>query len=375
MTKRIIISVGGTGGHIYPALALAKELRRAEPGVQLLFVGGNLDKNKYFDRQENPFESVSCGPVLSKNPFKLFSSLTRILRGIWQSSRIFKNFKPDIVVGFGSYYTFPVLLAAKWHKVPIILHEANSIPGKVNKLLARYAAYVGTHFPSTKSFLKGNVVEVGMPLREGYFKGSVPRKTALEYFCLSPEKMTIMIFGGSQGAKAINEMTAASLTKHYRGDVAGIQVLHFTGDKKLSERLQEEYVGAGIQACVKEFEARMDLSWQAADLVISRSGAGTIAEQMEFEVPGILIPYPHASDAHQDKNADFMVRQVGGAVCFHEHELSPITLNDKLQKMMDHDKILLRTMRHAMRDYKHKMRKMGLCSLVLHAVESQKENV
>lgn len=375
MTKRIIISVGGTGGHVYPALALAKELRRAEPGVRILFAGGNLHKNKYFDREQQIFESVSCGAVSTKNPLKLLQSMAQIARGVWQSKRIFKNFNPDLVVGFGSYYTFPVLLAAKLEKIPIVLHEANSIPGKVNKLLARYAAFVGIHFPDTEGFLKGNVVEVGMPLREGYFKGCVPRKQALDYFCLSPDKMTIMIFGGSQGAKAINEMTATSLTKHYRGDVSGIQVLHFTGDAQLSKSLQQDYQSAGIQACVKEFEPRMDLSWQAADLVISRSGAGTLAEQMEFEVPGILIPYPHASDAHQDKNADFMVNQVGGAIRFAERELSPSSFNDKLEKMIDHDKILLRTMRHAMREYKQKMRKTSLCSLVLHAIESQKEKI
>src|ERR1700722_8709483 len=128
MKKRVMIVVGGTGGHVYPSISLARQLHRAEPGINVMFVGGDLKNNRFFDHHAFLHKSVECGPVNSKNPFKFLKNLKKILTGIWQSRSIIKTFKPDLIIGFGSYHTFPTLLAAKFSKVPIILHEANSIP-------------------------------------------------------------------------------------------------------------------------------------------------------------------------------------------------------------------------------------------------------
>lgn len=365
MKKKVMIVVGGTGGHVYPSLSLARQLYKAEPGIKLMFVGGDLKSNRFFDPQEFFHKSVDCAPVSSKNPFKLLKSLKKILKGIWQSRSIIKTFEPDLIVGFGSYHTFPTLLAAKFAKVPIILHEANSIPGKVNKLLSRHALTTGIYFPETASLLKGDTIEVEMPLREGYFLGSITKKFAKDYFFLDQSKITLLVFGGSQGAKKINELVSHALCFHFEGHKDQLQILHFSGCEDSSKELEAMYLENGLQATVKAFENRMDYAWSAADCIISRSGASSIAEQIEFEVPGILIPYPYSSDGHQDKNAAFMTGDVGGAVSFMEKDLNPKILGKKISTLLNHDQILLRAMQDAIHQYKKRTEKKDLSTLIL----------
>lgn len=314
------------------------------------------------------YRSVDCSS-LRGHLLKYLKGAGSILRGWWQSRAVIKEFKPDLVVGFGSFYTLPTLLAAKMLHVPIVLHEANSIPGKVNRLLARHAVVTGLHFPSAASLLNGKTLEVGMPLREGFHMGAVTKVQARDYFFLDHNKITLLVFGGSQGAEAINKLVFEALTRHYKGPKDHLQVLHFTGDKAQTAPIEKAYAELGITACVKDFEKRMDYAWQSADLMISRSGAGTIAEQMEFEVPGILIPYPQASEDHQNINADFMAKTVGGAVKFLEKQLTPSILAERIESILNHDRILLHSMRGAMRAYKRQERRKDLCALVLEMLE------
>lgn len=365
MKKKVMIAVGGTGGHVYPALSLAKNLHKADPSISIMFIGAGLKKNKFFEEKDYLHESVEASPVSQKNPFQLLNGIKKILKGIWQSRRILKTFKPDIIIGFGSYHTFPALVAAKTLSIPMILHEANSVPGKVNRFLSKHALAVGIHFPETASLIRGNAVEVGIPLRDGYQQGSVSKQMAKDYFFLKDDRITVLIFGGSQGAKKINEIVSEAITMHYSGNKDALQVLHFTGDKDSVKDLEALYASHDIVASVKDFEKRMDLAWQAADTVISRAGAMTIAEQLEFEVPGILIPYPFASDQHQDKNAEFMTKTVGGALTFLEKDLNPEILGKKISTFLNHDQILLNTMKESMRQYKKRSRSEDLCSLTL----------
>lgn len=360
MSKKILISAGGTGGHIYPALSLASQLKDA--GQEVLFCGGNLEENRYFDKEAFPYRSVKCGTFLSKNLWQAAKSGWTIVQGILQSRQHIKAFNPHVVVGFGSFYTFPTLLAAQSLGIPIILHEANSIPGKVNRLLAPYVEATGVHFPETIKLLKGKSIEVGMPLREGFKKGIKTKEEACAYFGLQAALPTLLIFGGSQGAKAINQLASEALLTYFQGE---IQVIHITGAATAAAELREAYQNKGIVAYVKDFELKMDLAWQAADLMISRAGAGTIAEELEYEVPGILIPYPHAADFHQEKNAEFMASTVGGAIKVLEKGLSAKLLAHKLELLLQND---LESLRHEMRAYKLKKRQMNLCHLVLQNV-------
>lgn len=362
--KKILITAGGTGGHVYPAMALAKQLLKECGDLDLLFVGGGLKSNRYFDRDSFSFQEVPCG-TFHKNPLVCARSMGHIAQGVWQSTRIIKAYKPDLVVGFGSFYTLPTLLSAKLQNIPIILHEANRIPGKVNRLLSKYVALTGVHFPDTGQHLKGNTCQASIPLREGYKIGVISPAEARNYFQLDPDLLTLLVFGGSQGARAINQLFFDAAISLPASIVRQLQVLHITGDSVLQKRLQDKYTEHGIKACVKVFETRMDMAWRAADLMVSRAGAGTVAEQLEFEVPGILIPFPHAADNHQEKNADFMVESVKGAVKCLEHNLATGMLGNELLALLSEEQKRLKGMKQSMQEYKLCTPSHEFCKIIL----------
>lgn len=364
MIKRIVITAGGTGGHLYPAQGFAQQLSKQHPDYECLFVAGGLASSRYFNQQAFPFEEVNCGPLLSRHPIKLIKGWGRILKGFYQSLAVLRRYRPDVIVGFGSYYTVPVLLAAKWLRIPIVLHEANSIPGKANKWFAPFAISTGVHFPYTISQLKGPAVEVGLPLREGYQRHLISKAEACRYFQLEADRQIMLVFGGSQGAKAINHLMEKILQEGYQ---LNVQVIHLTGESQAVPLLQCLYRQKGVKACVKAFEHQMQYAWSAADVFIGRSGASTIAESLEFEVPGVLIPYPHATDNHQEKNADFLVKTVGGAVKILESALTPQKLMELLQSIMS----LPQREKHlqAMQEYKQRPSKLDLCQLVIQVAE------
>ena len=176
-----------------------------------------------------------------------------------------------------------------------------------------------------------------------------------------PDKTTLLVFGGSQGAAAINRMVKEALAEL---NLPNLQLLHITGEAKCIESFQKFYSTKGIKACVKSYENRMDIAWQAADLAICRAGAGTLAEQLEFEVPAILIPFPRAADNHQEHNADFMVATVGGAVKLLENDAAPQRIVQCIQDLLKNQEELLHAMQKEMAQYKKRARVRDLCSLV-----------
>ena len=289
MSKKVVISLGGTGGHVYPGIALAESLIE---DVEVLFVGGRLSTNKYFSNSGYPFQEVSCSHSLKR--------FFPILKGGFQSRNILKQFAPNLVVGFGSYYTVPTLLAAKFQGIPFILHEANAILGRVNRVFSPYAAVTGVHFKETIKSCKGMCKHVGMPLRKGFSPGLSLKKRAYDYFDLDPNKRTYLVSGGSQGASAINRIAVEAVPK-------GDQVIHLTGEN--TDEYTLRYSERGVLACVRPFEKEMHLAWQIADFSVGRSGAGTIAEIEAFQVPSVFIPFPQSADGHQDLNADLAVQK------------------------------------------------------------------
>jgi len=295
MNCRLLLSAGGTGGHIFPAIALANELKTRH-GYSVLFTAGKLSKNPYFPHEEFAFKDVSC----SSN---LLTGIGLNCKGVYESIQIINKYKPEAVIGFGSYYTLPTLVAAMILRVPVLLHEANSIPGRVNRLFSPFAKKTWISFSEAKNRLSGSVELCKMPLREQFKKGLVTRLEASTYFNLDANTPTILIFGGSQGAKRINELFSQTLISH----LPDIQIIHFTGSTSDEEAFSRLYNACGIRSYVKSFEPRIDLAWAAADMAITRAGASSLAEQWEFGVPGILIPYPEATDNHQDFNADDLV--------------------------------------------------------------------
>lgn len=200
MSCRLLLSAGGTGGHIFPALALADELK-ARHDCYILFAAGKLSKNPYFSHDELEFKDVSCSS-------KLLQGMGLNCKGVFESIKIIKDYKPNAVIGFGSYYTLPMLIAAAILRVPILLHEANSIPGRVNRLFSPFARKTWISFSEAKNRLSGSVDLCKMPLRAHFKKGLVTKKEALSYFNLDTNIPAILIFGGS---KALRELMRYSL--------------------------------------------------------------------------------------------------------------------------------------------------------------------
>lgn len=358
--RPVVITAGGTGGHLYPAQALAQELRKESSFSEILFVAGGLRTNRYFDRDSFSFQEIASSPLFSRNPFKCFNGLLNLCKGFKQSLAILKKVRPQVVVGFGSYYTVPILFAARYLKIPIVLHEANSIPGRANKWLAPLADRIGITFPSTASFFNGKTVMVGFPLREGYQLKAVEKEAALAYYGFSSGKKTLLICGGSQGAKTINQLAEECLPVFKS---MSLQIIHLTGDASKAEILSKLYASHQIQAHVRAFESQMQMAWRAADCFVGRSGASTIAESIEFEIPGILIPYPFATDHHQEKNADFLVETIGSAWKLLEEGLTAEKLARAIEALFSPERYS--AFKTNLKNYKQRPDQMTLCQLIL----------
>lgn len=315
---KVVIAVGGTGGHVFPALSLGRQLR--EKGLEVVFIGGGLSQNKYFDHKSHTYHEVTCGFVSTLNPIRFITGVAKSLYGAFESRKLFKRYKTAIVIGFGSYYTVPALLAAKWSAIPFILHEKDAFPGRVNRLFSRFAFFTAISNPHTAKHLSGKTCEVDMSLMHRFSETPVTKEEARKHYKLHPHLKTILVFGGSQGAHSINQCFIDSISH-----LKDIQILHFTGNPEVTHRASQIYFQKKIPACVKDFENRMDMAWRASDLALTRAGACTIAESIEFEVPTLLVPFPGALDNHQEKNADFMV-SIKGSKKILEKDLSPIDL-------------------------------------------------
>lgn len=320
LSKKILIAAGGTGGHIFPAQALARQLE--EKGHTVLFMGKGLSTNKYFDKESFLSKSIDSATPFRRGIFKKLSSVSSLGKGVLQAISGIREFQPDLVVGFGSYHAFPVLAAAFLKRVPMALFESNSIPGKVNKLFSSCSRFCAVQFPQAKEKLKGSCYEVKMPFCPKRKRQGVERVVALDYFSLPPDSFTVLVFGGSQGATFINPIIARALNELHQENSL-VQVIHMTGCEVSAEEVKLLYLESGIAAHVKPFEENMHYAWASADLVICRAGAATIAEAVEFEVPSILIPYPTASNQHQLKNAEFVSSEVKGSRYLEEKNLSP----------------------------------------------------
>lgn len=327
---KILLAVGGTGGHVFPALALGEEMAE-KYGCEVHFAGGRLKDNPYIKDGKCTLHEVSCGKF-SKNPLELIRQTYFLLKGIMQSIILLNQLKPDVVIGFGSYYSLPLLVAAKLTGRKIFLHEGNSVPGRVNRLFSPFADKVWVQFPSAKDLMKGTLSLGSLPLRKNLRKGTIPQDEAKRSFQLDPKVMTILVIGGSQGAKKLNELFSEAVLFHLRDCLPPFQVIHAAGSHLETEKLMGRYVSAQVPAYVRPFIKNMEYAWSAADICFSRAGASTIVEQYEFEVPSLLVPYPLATDNHQELNAQFLVR-AGLAEKAAEASLTPQNLAMQIQEL------------------------------------------
>ncbi len=358
MKKKVLICAGGTGGHLFPAQALALQLREKCPSIEIQFMAKGLNDNKHFRKDLFSFLDVASGTI-SKNPLKLVQGAFQLTKGVWQSLQAMRKRAPDLVIGFGSYHTLPVLFSSVFLQIPLILHESNSIAGKANRLFSKRAEWTGLFFPDAKSTIKGASREVNIPLRKEFESTKRPTKNeALAYYGLHAGKKTILVFGGSQGAQGINQLFLEALC-HLKNKI-DFQVLHLTGS---ASSVVEAYKQVAIEACVKEFEPKMHYALSVADLAICRAGASTIAELIAFQLPAIFIPYPHASDNHQEKNAEYVEKVIQGGKTFLQRTVVPAELAEAVISLLE-DKKNQEIKAHLAR-YFEKMNKSDFCDEIL----------
>ena len=303
---RVIISGGGTGGHIFPAVAIANELRRRQPEAKILFVGAN-GRMEMTRVPEAGYEIVGLdisGLQRRLTPQNLLFPV-RVFRSVRKAGKLIEAFRPDAVVGVGGYASAPVLIAATSRGIPALIQEQNSYAGLVNKLLSRRVDRICVAYEGMDKFFPANkLVLTGNPVRTEIAFGD--RAAALQLFGLSPEKQTLLVIGGSLGARTLNEATAAALS---RLRAAGVQLIWQTGKLYYPEaqRQAASYAEAGLKAL--EFVQRMDLAYAAADVVVSRAGALSVSELCLTGKPSILVPSPNVAEDHQTKNALALVQR------------------------------------------------------------------
>ncbi len=305
-TFRVIISGGGTGGHIFPAIAIADALKSRNPGVEILFVGalGRMEMEKV-PAAGYKIEGLPVAGFQRRLTFKNVTFFFKLLSSMRKARRIIKSFQPQVAIGVGGYASGPVLRAAASKGIPTVLQEQNSFPGVTNRILARKAQRICVAYPGMERFFPAaKIVFTGNPVRERLLLAP-DKVTSLTGLGLSAGKRTILVIGGSLGAGSINEGVLAGLKAlGIRDDV---QLLWQTG-KNYFTGVQKEVAALGFSNVqVVPFIGQMELAYSAADVVVSRAGAGTISELAILGKAVILVPSPNVSEDHQTKNAMALV--------------------------------------------------------------------
>ena len=365
-TKRLLLATGGTGGHLFPAQAIAVEVMSKLPHVEVLFAGAGLKNNRFFDKKQFSYCQIPSTTIFQRNIFNLIKAPFKLLNGILKGLKLICSFKPDLVVGFGSFHSMPILAAAKFKNIPIVLFEANAYPGRVNRVFSRWAKWCAIYFPDAAHALKTHTHLADMPFWRGLLKRaeSVTREDSRSYMRLSENKKTLLIFGGSQGAASINAVVCESLAE-LGVEKEAFQIFHITGSKQAEEEMREVYTRLRIHACVKDFEKHMHLVWPGIDLAICRAGAGSIAEQINYGVPSILIPYPHASGDHQMRNGRFMAHTVRGAHLIPEPSIKSKHVTETLIQLLATESNQLDDMRDSIDKFKKVTKRSSLAQLIV----------
>lgn len=306
MGKRVIIAGGGTGGHIFPAIAIANAIKKEAPDTEILFVGakGKMEMEKV-PQAGYRIEGLDIAGFNRSSLIKNIGLPYKLLKSFLQVRTIFKKFKPDAAIGVGGYSSFPVLRLAQAKGIKTFIHESNSFAGKSNIMLGKKATKIFTGTDGMEKFFPAEKIMVtGNPVRNGISDRVISRKEALDFFSLEETKRTVLVVGGSLGARSVNEAIDKGLEKL---EAAGLQLIWQTG-KPYAERATLR-AGGMKNVWVNEFITRMDYAYAAADIVVARAGAMTVAELCTAKKPVIFVPYPFAAEDHQTVNAMQLVNK------------------------------------------------------------------
>lgn len=304
MAKKIIIAGGGTGGHIFPAIAIANAIKQIAPDTEILFIGakGKMEMEKV-PQAGYRIEGLDIAGFNRTHLLKNIALPIKLVKSFWQVRQLMGKFNPDAVIGVGGYSTFPVLRYAQQKNIPTFIHEANSFAGKSNILLGKRAVGIFVATSGMEKFFPADRIKItGNPVRAVITSMKASRSEALKFFGLNDTKKTVLVIGGSLGARSINEVVAAHV---HEFSSLGLQLIWQTGKNNAEAYLQRAKPFSNIY--VNSFITDMDKAYAAADIVVSRAGAMSVAELCVAKKPVIFVPYPFAAEDHQTANAMHLV--------------------------------------------------------------------
>ena len=331
---KVILSGGGTGGHIYPALTIADQIKRLCPEADISFVGTQQGLEKdIIPRYGYPLKFIEVAGFKRSLSFDTLHSVGKLFEGLYDAWQIIKREQPDLVIGTGGYVCGPIVFMAALHGIPCCIQEQNAMPGVTNKILSRYVRKVFLGYKEAGKYFQGKaeLVYTGNPIRTEILQHE--RLAAIKELGLDPEKKTILVSGGSRGASSINTaMLEAELALSGRQEV---QVLHATGDVNYKKYMQEitKRGGVGENIIIKPYLHNMPVALAAADLAVFRAGAIGLAELMAKGVPSVLVPYPYATANHQEFNAREL-EKAGAAKVILNKDLDERTLGSALTELL-----------------------------------------
>jgi len=334
--KRIIISGGGTGGHVFPAISIANAIMKLDPDADILFVGaeGRMEMEKV-PAAGYKIIGLPVSGFCRRLTFKNITVLIRLVKSLFRSRTIIKEFKPDVVVGVGGYASGPVLRQAGRLGIPTLIQEQNSYAGVTNKLLAKKASVICVAYDGMeKYFPAGKIIKTGNPVRQTFDNINKLHQESLEYFRLKNDIPVILVLGGSLGAGTINKSLSENLRKMIS---SGCQWLWQTGKHYIEEVSKIVPVNPDPKIIVQAFIDRMDYAFAAADIIISRAGAGTISELCLVGKPAILVPSPNVAEDHQKKNAMALAERQA-AIMISDDQAVELLVDEAIRLVQDREK-------------------------------------
>jgi UDP-N-acetylglucosamine--N-acetylmuramyl-(pentapeptide) pyrophosphoryl-undecaprenol N-acetylglucosamine transferase len=344
---RILIAGGGTGGHLYPGIALAREIARRDPAATIVFVGTAAGvEATVVPREGFPLDVIRVSGLKGKSQMELVKGLFVLPLAALDAWRVISRHRPDVVVGVGGFASGPVLLLAAMRGYPTMLLEQNALPGITNRLLARWVKAAAVTFEESLATFPGTGFVTGNPVRPEFFTRD--EKEADGHLVSPPGAARVLIFGGSQGAHAINVAMVEAAARLAAAGAGRVAITHQTGQRDV-DLVRDAYRRAGLEARVEAFLFEMDREMKQADIVVCRAGATTLSELAAAGKPAILVPLPTATDDHQRKNAEVIARAGGGEI-IDERQLSGERLADALARLGS-DPARRRTMSAAVRTF------------------------
>ncbi|MCY3758229.1 MAG: undecaprenyldiphospho-muramoylpentapeptide beta-N-acetylglucosaminyltransferase [Acidobacteria bacterium] len=333
---RLLIAGGGTGGHLYPGIAVAQALAKRFPGAEVQFVGsGRPLEARILNETGYRLNRLPVSGLKGVGRIDLIRGILKLPRSLWAAWRIVRRFRPAVVLGVGGYSSGPPVLVASLAGVPTLLHESNAQPGITNRLLSPFCRKVTTAFPECETFFPGKAVLTGTPVRPEFL--ACPAG-------LSERPFVLLIFGGSQGARAINRAVVDALNG-LRSHFPQMQFIHQTGEQDFV-RVEQAYREAGARAVVKPFFTDMPSQFAKAHLVLCRAGAATLGELAAARKASVLVPFPGATDNHQLRNAQSLAA-AGAAEVIRQEELSGKLLAGRVEHYFRHPEALERMEAHS----------------------------